>query len=248
MKKQTTSAMSRQHIMALKEALQKEYLFEKQLYERERDGKSLKRRIARGDCWYPCRCISRGYNALNQPIIELQRQGDTEVEHGFEYGRPVICFTLNNNGDVHYGKRAGKVNFVDSERMIVSFNSMDDAISWADKEVIGVQLEFDERSYRLQFEALKGVEEATSGALSRLREVLMGGSASEWHLGYGPSFPWLNRSQNEAVQKVLQAKDVAVVHGPPGTGKTTTLIDAIGETLRRENQVLVCAQIGRAHV
>ncbi|MDE6638768.1 MAG: AAA family ATPase, partial [Muribaculaceae bacterium] len=59
-------------------------------------------------------------------------------------------------------------------------------------------------------------------------------------------FPYLNRTQEIAVNKVLQAKDVAIVHGPPGTGKTTTLVEAIAETLRRESQVLVCAQSNMA--
>ncbi|MBQ2075836.1 MAG: AAA family ATPase, partial [Muribaculaceae bacterium] len=59
-------------------------------------------------------------------------------------------------------------------------------------------------------------------------------------------FPWLNPTQEHAVNEVLLAKDVAVVHGPPGTGKTTTLVEAIYETLRRENQVLVCAQSNMA--
>ena len=59
-------------------------------------------------------------------------------------------------------------------------------------------------------------------------------------------FPWLNPTQEKAVNNVLRAKDVAIVHGPPGTGKTTTLVEAIYETLRRENQVLVCAQSNMA--
>jgi len=59
-------------------------------------------------------------------------------------------------------------------------------------------------------------------------------------------FPWLNQTQESAVNKVLCAKDVAIVHGPPGTGKTTTLVEAIYETLRKENQVLVCAQSNMA--
>lgn len=242
MKIEKCSAESRKHILALTQALQKEYLFEKQSYEKMRDKKSLQKRIDRGECWYPCRSISKGYNALNQPIVELQRQGDTEIEHAFEYGRPVVYFTQNAKGDICYGKRSGKVSYVDNERMVVALNSMDDASLWFDQEVMGVQLEFDERSYRLQFEALKRVEACDSGRLAHLREVLMGSEATQWHTAHAPSFPWLNRSQNMAVQKVLQAKDVAVVHGPPGTGKTTTLLDAISETLRRENQVLVSAQ------
>ena len=59
-------------------------------------------------------------------------------------------------------------------------------------------------------------------------------------------FPWLNLSQEEAVNHILAAKDVSIVHGPPGTGKTTTLVEAIYETLHRENQVMVCAQSNTA--
>ena len=58
--------------------------------------------------------------------------------------------------------------------------------------------------------------------------------------------PWLNPTQEKAVNEVLWAKDVAVVHGPPGTGKTTTLVEAINETLMRESQVMVCAQSNMA--
>lgn len=60
------------------------------------------------------------------------------------------------------------------------------------------------------------------------------------------SLPWLNATQQHAVNEVLRAKDVAIVHGPPGTGKTTTLVEAINETLARESQVLVCAQSNMA--
>ncbi len=63
---------------------------------------------------------------------------------------------------------------------------------------------------------------------------------------YPVRFPWLNSTQETAVNKVLCARDIAIVHGPPGTGKTTTLVEAIYETLHREPQVLVCAQSNTA--
>jgi superfamily I DNA and/or RNA helicase len=82
--------------------------------------------------------------------------------------------------------------------------------------------------------------------LAELRDIFHGNlKTSTFSFGL-TRFPWLNSTQEEAVNKVLHAKDVAIVHGPPGTGKTTTLVEAIYETLHRENQVLVCAQSNMA--
>ena len=114
------------------------------------------------------------------------------------------------------------------------------------REVLGVQLYFDETSYRLMFEALKQVISARNNRLAELRDIFHGSRPLSVFSFQPVRFPWLNRTQEDAVNKVLHAKDVAIVHGPPGTGKTTTLVEAIYETLHRENQVLVCAQSNMA--
>ena len=111
---------------------------------------------------------------------------------------------------------------------------------------LGVQLYFDETSYRLMFEAIGQVIKARGNRLAELRDIFHGTQkTSVFNFGC-TRFPWLNSTQEEAVNKVMHAKDVAIVHGPPGTGKTTTLVEAIYETLHRENQVLVCAQSNMA--
>jgi superfamily I DNA and/or RNA helicase len=111
---------------------------------------------------------------------------------------------------------------------------------------IGVQLYFDETSYKTMFNALQSVMQAKGNRLAYLRDVLLGQSPISKRQLFPMRFPWLNVSQEEAVNHVLAAKEVSIVHGPPGTGKTTTLVEAIYETLHRENQVLVCAQSNTA--
>ena len=111
---------------------------------------------------------------------------------------------------------------------------------------LGVQLYFDETSYRTMFEALEDVLRAKGNRLAELRDILLGTVKTGFRELYPVRFPWLNSTQESAVNKVLCARDVAIVHGPPGTGKTTTLVEAIYETLHREPQVLVCAQSNMA--
>jgi superfamily I DNA and/or RNA helicase len=84
------------------------------------------------------------------------------------------------------------------------------------------------------------------GRLGYLRDLFYSHQKPETFVFPPMHFPYLNKTQEEAVNLVLRAKDVAIVHGPPGTGKTTTLVEAIRETLMRESQVLVCAQSNMA--
>lgn len=111
---------------------------------------------------------------------------------------------------------------------------------------IGVQLSFDETSYKLMFEALDRVMKAKNNRLAYLRDLFYSHQKAGRFSFEPMKFPWLNPTQERAVNEVLWAKDVAIVHGPPGTGKTTTLVEAINETLMRESQVLVCAQSNMA--
>lgn len=179
-------------------------------------------------------------------VVEVERREDKEIEHQFEYGRPVCFFTQDISGKLNYLNFVATVNYVDEDRMVVILPSVDALLALQSKEVLGVQLYFDETSYRLMFEALKQVISAKNNRLAELRDIFHGTQPVSTFSFQPVRFPWLNRTQEEAVNKVLHAKDVAIVHGPPGTGKTTTLVEAVYETLHRENQVLVCAQSNMA--
>lgn len=150
------------------------------------------------------------------------------------------------SGKLNYLDFVATVNYVDEDRMVVILPSVDALLALQSKEVVGVQLYFDETSYRLMFEALKQVIGAKNNRLAELRDIFHGTQPASTFSFHPLRFPWLNATQEEAVNKVLHAKDVAIVHGPPGTGKTTTLVEAVYETLHRENQVLVCAQSNMA--
>ena len=227
--------------------LQLEYQTEKAAFRRLTEQRGLERLVKRGDAWWPVRVTRSYYNSLNQLCVEVVRRADDhEIEHNFEYGRPVAFFANQTGGNsLRYYSFTGTVSYVDGDRMVVS---VPDGCAFGDlmgNDELGVQLSFDETSYKMMFDALERVMRA-NGRLGYLRDLFYTKQKAETFSFQPMHFPYLNKTQEEAVNRVLWAKDVAIVHGPPGTGKTTTLVEAIYETLRREPQVLVCAQSNMA--
>lgn len=246
MKENTTIQSPILYLQRQYDLLRMEYEYEKEQFKQQTELMGIGRKIKRGMCWYPLNVGRSYYNALNQLVVEVERREDKEIEHLFEYGRPVRFFTQELSGKLNYLNFTATVNYVDEDRMVVILPNADALLALQSKEVLGVQLYFDETSYRLMFEALKQVIAAKNNRLAELRDIFHGSQPASSFSFQPMRFPWLNRTQEEAVNKVLHAKDVAIVHGPPGTGKTTTLVEAIYETLHRENQVLVCAQSNMA--
>ena len=139
------------------ELLQIEYEYEKEQFKQQTELMGIGRKIKRGMCWYPLNLGRNYYNALNQLVIEVERREDKDIEHQFEYGRPVCFFTQDVSGKLNYLNFVATVNYVDEDRMVVILPSVDALLALQSKEVVGVQLYFDETSYRLMFEALKQV-------------------------------------------------------------------------------------------
>ena len=232
-------------LQKLQTLLHMEHDFEREQFMEQSDKMSVQRKIKRGICWWPVRTGRSFYNSLNQLTIEIYRTEDDEIESVFEFGKTVNFFTITDKG-TEYFKFTSTVNYVDDDRMVAVIPDSGAVLTLENAQNVGVQLYFDESTYRLMFEALNKVMQAKSGRLADLREIFHGNRKAE-HLSFDHiRFPWLNAAQEQAVNEVLRAKDVAIVHGPPGTGKTTTLVEAIYETLRRESQVLVCAQSNMA--
>ena len=271
MVKENNMATALQQLMQQHLLLKMEYNTEKQAYQQQTEALGIRRKVKRGDAWANVRVGKSFYNSLNQICVEIFRTEDQDIEHNFEYGRPVAFFRTvpkedtKDKVEVKFLNVTGTVSFVDGDRMVVSLPKDDyvqqlQSVSSSVRESapslreraggeatsLFVSLSFDETSYRLMFDALERVMHARGNRLAYLRDLFYSHQPAE-HFKFQPmSFPWLNKTQEKAVNEVLWTKDVMVVHGPPGTGKTTTLVEAINETLRRESQVLVCAQSNMA--
>ena len=267
-----------QALLQQRTLLQLEYYTEKEAFRKLTEQMGMQRKVKRGDAWFPLQVGKSFYNSLNQTAIEVFRTSDQDIEHNFEFGRPVMFFMVKKMGknenqgntalqqpenasdanhkvqnsnlkvqSIKYFSFTGTVSYVDGDRMVVTVPDSAPLLELQQStDPIGVQLSFDETSYKLMFEALDRVMKAKNNRLAYLRDLFYS-HQKVGRFSFEPmKFPWLNPTQERAVNEVLWAKDVAIVHGPPGTGKTTTLVEAINETLMRESQVLVCAQSNMA--
>lgn len=267
-----------QALLQQRTLLQLEYYTEKEAFRKLTEQMGIQRKVKRGDAWFPLQVGKSFYNSLNQTAIEVFRTSDQDIEHNFEFGRPVMFFMVKKMGknenqgntalqqpenasdanhkvqnsnlkvqSIKYFSFTGTVSYVDGDRMVVTVPDSAPLLELQQStDPIGVQLSFDETSYKLMFEALDRVMKAKNNRLAYLRDLFYSHQKAGRFSFEPMKFPWLNPTQERAVNEVLWAKDVAIVHGPPGTGKTTTLVEAINETLMRESQVLVCAQSNMA--
>ena len=251
------------YLQRLRELLQTEYDYDKEEFRIQTERMGIKRKVRRGMCWYPVEATKAYYNSINQYVVEIVKTESHETEEAdeerdidylFEYGRPVQFFSFNahtnddikNKNDISYFSFTSTISFVDGNKIVATLPSPQAMLDLQGCENLGVQLYFDETSFKTMFHAIDEAINAKNNRLAELRDIFAGQQKAR-KLTFNPmQFPWLNRTQEAAVNEVLWAKDVAVVHGPPGTGKTTTLVEAIYETLRRETQVLVCAQSNMA--
>ena len=267
-----------QALLQQRTLLQLEYYTEKEAFRKLTEQMGMQRKVKRGDAWFPLQVGKSFYNSLNQTAIEVFRTSDQDIEHNFEFGRPVMFFMVKKMGknenqgntalqqpknasdanhkvqnsnlkvqSIKYFSFTGTVSYVDGDRMVITVPDSAPLLELQQStDPIGVQLSFDETSYKLMFDALDRVMKAKNNRLAYLRDLFYSHQKAGRFSFEPMKFPWLNPTQERAVNEVLWAKDVAIVHGPPGTGKTTTLVEAINETLMRESQVLVCAQSNMA--
>jgi len=199
----------------------------------------LHRKTKEGICWYPVKLRKNYIGTGERLIIEVERTTELEQKHVFQSGKVVSLFS-NANQKPEKDHIGGVINYVRDNQMIITLNA-DDLPDWIDDGLLGVDVMFDEMSYREMELAMKKVIKAEDSRLAELRDILLGQkptSVQEGSLDHVPSL--LNKSQQEALKHIAMCKDVGIIHGPPGTGKTTTLVEAIASTVKKESQVLVC--------
>lgn len=210
---------------------------EKALWERVMQSGSLQNRREQGLCWFPLRIVETGYGLGDYPFVVIERTKSKETPHQFQGGKLAEIFSDSDEDE----KISGTIQYVSENTLKLILNA-DEHPDWLSNSRIGINLLFDERSYREMEKALKTVKNAENNRLAELRDYILGHKKVGFkQIGEFQAIAKLNQAQNEAVRLILKAEDIAVIHGPPGTGKTTTLVQAIKKLAFEEKPVLACA-------
>jgi ATP-dependent RNA/DNA helicase IGHMBP2 len=210
--------------------------------------RSLTQRVRDGVTWYPVRLMRDYIGTGERIILELQRMHQLDQPHSFSSGKLVSIF-CNASGRPDKEHLSGVINYVQENTLVVTINT-DDLPDWIDHGQLGVDVMFDEMTYKEMEYTLKAVIKAEDNRVAELREIFLGETVSknkaagtdtsEATIQFKESVSQLNESQVRAIDQIMATEDVAFIHGPPGTGKTTTLVQAIVITVKAEGQVLVC--------
>ena len=230
------------HVRVLMQLEQKEDLAQFKLKNAKA---SIQERQKRGLTWYPVIITKEDIGFGGKVVLELERPTGLQGLHLFQVGSNASLF---GNAPGHSAQEPptlnGVITSVRRNKLLLT-TTKEDLPDWVlGGGKLGVDLTFDEVSYREMENALSEVTRARGNRLAELRDVLLGAQQVTFraHKADDLFYPSpLNDSQLAAVRHVITAQDVAIIHGPPGTGKTTTLVQAILETIRRERRVLVCA-------
>lgn len=203
------------------------------------DSLSPEQRRTKGLAWYPLNVVQQGYTIGERAFVVVERTQGKGQEHQFRSGKTVRFYT--QQAGVHNPERNGVIYYVDKDKMRIILNTRD-LPDWMSFGQLGVDILFDERTYLEMEKAMQRVISAPKGRLQELRAVFLGLKQPQFlPIEHPINLIELNPSQNQAVNQILAAQDVAVIHGPPGTGKTTTLVQAIKLLAEREKTVLVTA-------
>jgi ATP-dependent RNA/DNA helicase IGHMBP2 len=199
----------------------------------------LEERKEKGYTWYPLQVLKQGYTYGDRAYIVAERTTQKGEPHRLRSGQTVNLFTMQPS--VKKREKSGVINYVDRNKIKIILNSKD-LPSWLGLGLVGVDMLFDETTYQEMERALDKVMNAKGDRLAELRNIIYGQQeAAFFPNSTSINHPTLNPSQNAAVDQILAARDLAIVHGPPGTGKTTTIVQAVKQLCKTENTVLVTA-------
>ena len=210
------------------------------VYKRKMTGTSLPERRKQGVCWYPVNLERTKFDSGERLLVKISRPPEQRDAHLFQSGKLVSLFS--NAGNNHENREVvnGVVNQVSEHDMLITLNA-DEVPEWINDGYLGVQLLFDENAYREMENALRFLIKTKEERINQLKGILLGGEKAAFDTKIPVTRSGLNESQIRALNLIRNARDVAIVHGPPGTGKTTTLIHAILDVFTEEEHVLVCA-------
>ena len=197
--------------------------------------RSIKEKKEDGLCWYPIEFKEFGFGNGGQIWIVFNRVHGEHPADNFQSGSPVFLYKTEDAGE----KLKALIAWIkaDSVKLIFSTDELPDGIRdgrWA------MDVRFDDRSFFEMEKAMSEVINVEKGRLKEIRDVLLAYKSTTLLREPQHGLDDFNDSQKNAIETIIGSEDAVIVHGPPGTGKTTTLVEAIRRMAQKE-KILVCA-------
>ncbi len=225
-----------EHFSKLQNLLKIEREEDRKQYLEKIRNRSIHDRCKEGVCWFPV-IVKKSYLGLGEKwILEIERKSSNQ-RHLFSSGASSRLFSKSHDGE---RGSSGIINQVKENRIRIVLNQSEPP-EWLDEGEMGLDLLFDESSYDEMEKVLVKLQGINEGREKELVNLFLGRSSPSFANEQRIKYPLLNSSQNDALNNALSSKDISLIHGPPGTGKTTTIVHCISKVIESEKQVLVCA-------
>lgn len=213
---------------------------DRQSYQQMTTTSSVAERRGNGLTWYPIAIRGSEMSRGDYLTVEVERTTHQDIPHQLRFGASAMLFSNHDPKEDHL---EGTISYQGGNRLKITLRT-DELPEWANDGKLGIDVLFDDNSYDEMQNALKQADALQDKSPEgRLIKILTGAQKPSFHEELAPYVnPRLNASQQAAVTNILRANELAIVHGPPGTGKTTTLVQAIKALIQQDHrQILVVA-------
>ncbi|RYY56651.1 MAG: IGHMBP2 family helicase [Chitinophagaceae bacterium] len=229
-----------EYFRLLRNLLAMERREDEELHRQQMGKSSVNDRRAQGSSWYPVAIRDTEMGRGDYLTVELERTTHRDLPHQLRFGAPAAIFSNHNPGE---DRVEGVISWQSGDRLKLTLRT-DELPHWSRDGKLGIDLLFDDNSYDEMEAALKQADARIENQdRDNLLKVLTGVQEPTVDTAvFTYPFPDLNASQEMAVHRILSARELSIVHGPPGTGKTTTLVEAIRALYKQDHQrILVVA-------